>query len=183
MLEVVSGLMGSMSSVFSRFTAGGALPPAAGKSPGHGNTSVPSSPISGHCAKTSACRASLAGCHASSASRNATRSPVARATPAFRAVATPWLSWRTYSTPRPRYGSSRWRDAFAGSSFAPLQSGAAEHQHQLDREGFVAQIASWSYIAVLPEPRRSALLDRAGELAPEQSTVTFRTEFHWTRRA
>jgi ubiquinone/menaquinone biosynthesis C-methylase UbiE len=81
-----------------------------------------------------------------------------------------------------RYRSSRWRDAFDAAPFAPLQSDAAEHRHQLDREGFVAQIASWSYIAVLPEPRRSALLARAAELAPAQSTTTFRTEFHWTRR-
>jgi ubiquinone/menaquinone biosynthesis C-methylase UbiE len=91
---------------------------------------------------------------------------------------------RTAAVPEERrYTSGHWRHAFELSdAFEPLVSGGATHQQRLDREGFVAQIASWSYIAALPDPTRAATLERVTELAPEACVVTLRTDFHWTRR-
>jgi len=82
-----------------------------------------------------------------------------------------------------RYGSGLWRRAFAKDGyFAPLSSACAEHVQHLDREGFVAQIASWSYIAALPEPGRQTVLDLAFDLAPNSCAITFRTDLYWTRK-
>jgi len=82
-----------------------------------------------------------------------------------------------------RYGSGIWRRTLEdGDEFEALSPGGAEHEQRLDREGLVAQIASWSYIASLPEPDRRALLDSARRLTPAACTVRWRTEVHWTRR-
>jgi ubiquinone/menaquinone biosynthesis C-methylase UbiE len=81
-----------------------------------------------------------------------------------------------------RYSSDHWRRAFeSGGPFEPLSSGSAEHVQHLARDGVVAQIASWSYIASLPDPERQAVLDLARDTIPESTAITFRTDFYWTR--
>jgi ubiquinone/menaquinone biosynthesis C-methylase UbiE len=82
-----------------------------------------------------------------------------------------------------RYSSGLWRRALERSEdFEALASASAEHEQQLDREGLLAQIASWSYIASLPEPDRAAVLDSARTLLPAAGAVRWRTDVHWTRR-
>jgi len=83
---------------------------------------------------------------------------------------------------RHRYDSGLWRRAFDDSDlFEPLASGSAQHQQHLDREGSVAQVASWSWVAALPDGERAEMLDRVRAYAPEPCVVTFRTDFHTTR--
>jgi SAM-dependent methyltransferase len=81
-----------------------------------------------------------------------------------------------------RYATGAWKRPFEGSAFEPLRSGSAEHRQRIDHAGLVAQVSSWSYIAVLPEAERSALLDRVAALVPDEVVVTLRTDVHWTRR-
>lgn len=82
-----------------------------------------------------------------------------------------------------RYSSSIWRHAFERSEhFEALSEGCAEHEQQLDREAFVAQVASWSYIAPLDAPARAAVLERVRHLAPSACTISLRTDLYWTRR-
>lgn len=81
-----------------------------------------------------------------------------------------------------RYSSGIWRRAFARCPFEPLSSGSAEHVQHLDKDGFLAQIASWSYIAALPESDRQAVLGCARDLLPDSCSITFRTDYHWTRK-
>jgi SAM-dependent methyltransferase len=81
-----------------------------------------------------------------------------------------------------RYASGRWRAALlAGGTFTPPASCSAEHEQRLDHETLVAQVASWSFIAALPEAASRATLARVGELAPRACTITFRTDAYWTR--
>jgi SAM-dependent methyltransferase len=90
---------------------------------------------------------------------------------------------RRAAVPRfPRHSEGRWRDAFLGTDrFAALSSAEALHQHRLDRDGAVAEIASWSFIAALADDEREPVLERVRELVPEASVATLRTEVHWTR--
>jgi SAM-dependent methyltransferase len=94
------------------------------------------------------------------------------------------MEQRRAAVPRfPRYAEGRWRDAFeATDRFGPLASDGALHDHRLDRDGVVAQVGSWSFIAALADGVREPLLERVRELAPAESTTTFRTEVHWTRK-
>jgi ubiquinone/menaquinone biosynthesis C-methylase UbiE len=82
-----------------------------------------------------------------------------------------------------RYSSGLWRRALELTDvFEPLSRGSTQHAQQLDREAFVAQIASWSYISALDDPTREAVLARVRELAPGRCVVTLRTDFYWTRK-
>jgi SAM-dependent methyltransferase len=81
-----------------------------------------------------------------------------------------------------RYDSGLWRRAFDDSVlFEPLASGSAQHQQHLDRERTVAQVASWSWVAALPDGERVKMLEHVRAYAPEACVVTFRTDFHTTR--
>ena len=85
--------------------------------------------------------------------------------------------------PEHRYGSGAWREAFVRSDrFAEPAATSFEHDHRLDAAGFVAQIASFSYVASLPEAERRATLARAAALAPAASVARLRTDVHLTRR-
>lgn len=82
-----------------------------------------------------------------------------------------------------RYNSGLWRRSLEQSDrFEPLSSGCAEHVQHLDQDAFVAQIASWSYIASLPERARRSVLGLARQIAPSACAITFRTDFYWTRK-
>lgn len=81
-----------------------------------------------------------------------------------------------------RYATGIWRQAFERTDrFEPLSHLHATHEHELDRNGFVAQIASWSYIAALGEEARDDTLTRVRALAPERSVTRYRTDAYWTR--
>jgi ubiquinone/menaquinone biosynthesis C-methylase UbiE len=80
-----------------------------------------------------------------------------------------------------RYNSGAWRRALERTDLlAPLCSSSAKHVQQLDANRFVAQIASWSYIASLPDGSRREVLELARAVAPRSSAIAFRTDFYWT---
>lgn len=82
-----------------------------------------------------------------------------------------------------RYDSGAWRQALERDPrFERLASASAEHVQRLDREGLTAQIASYSYVASLPDAERQTALDQVRELLPAQCAITLRTDAHWTRR-
>ncbi len=58
-----------------------------------------------------------------------------------------------------------WRAPFPGP-FEPFTEQAFPNPVELDREGILAQAASWSMIAALPEPERAGLLAQLSELVP-----------------
>jgi SAM-dependent methyltransferase len=81
-------------------------------------------------------------------------------------------------------GDDEWRGAIEASGrFAPLSSGEFEHVHRVSPDEFVALIASWSWIANVPEPEHGRLLVRVGELVRDETELRlpYRTEVFWTR--
>jgi SAM-dependent methyltransferase len=81
-------------------------------------------------------------------------------------------------------GEDRWREALERlGRFAPVTDQTFEHVHALDPDGFTALIASWSWIANLPDDERQAILKRVRELLPDSELrLRYRTELHWTRQ-
>jgi ubiquinone/menaquinone biosynthesis C-methylase UbiE len=83
-----------------------------------------------------------------------------------------------------RYQSGEWREPFAVSPFEELREARFDNPQVVDREGMVAYLASMSWIAVLPDDERTALLDQVrGLLDAETYTRFWRTEVNWTRLA
>jgi ubiquinone/menaquinone biosynthesis C-methylase UbiE len=79
------------------------------------------------------------------------------------------------------FPAEQWREAFAQTGrFEPLRS---HHVHLSDPDGFIALVASWSWIANLPARERAGFLTRVRELIGDQAELPlrYRTEMHWTR--
>ena len=75
-----------------------------------------------------------------------------------------------------------WDEALAASGrFGALGSADIEHVHATTGAGLVDLVASWSWIANLPESERAALLAGvAGLVAPDAPLdLTYRTEVEW----
>jgi SAM-dependent methyltransferase len=92
---------------------------------------------------------------------------------------------RPYREAAGEFPAERWQDALEASGlFEPLRSTEAEHVQVTDPEGFVAQVASWSWIVNLPDGERTRFLAQVRELIGEQGELQlrYRTEIHWTRR-
>lgn len=72
-----------------------------------------------------------------------------------------------------------------GRLFAPLSHVEVDHVHRIGVDEFVDLIASWSWIANLPDDERAALLSKVRALVAghDQLTLPYRTEIHWARRA
>ncbi|HEX4718741.1 MAG TPA: methyltransferase domain-containing protein [Thermoleophilaceae bacterium] len=82
-------------------------------------------------------------------------------------------------------GGDGWKELLAASGrFSELSSSSYDYVHEVAPEAFVAQVASWSWIANLADEARRALLERVHELVAAQTRVTLRyvTEVHWARR-
>ncbi len=83
---------------------------------------------------------------------------------------------------RARYGSYEWRRAFEGAPFEDLREARFAHAIKLDRDGLLAYASSQSYVAVLPEEERTAVLDELrGRIADGVYRLRFRTDAFWTR--
>ena len=83
-------------------------------------------------------------------------------------------------------GGDAWKEALAASGlFSASSSSSFDYVHEVVPSAFVAQVASWSWIANLADDARGALLERVRELVAGQEQVTLRyvTEVHWARRA
>lgn len=83
----------------------------------------------------------------------------------------------------PDHQSGDWRRPFdAGGPFAPIKLEAFQHVQEVSRADAVDVFASRSYVAALPEPERTALLERVAEQVPrtEPVEIPYRTELYWT---
>lgn len=81
--------------------------------------------------------------------------------------------------------SGMWRPALdrARDRFEPLRYSAIDHERRLDQDAFVSAIASFSFIAAMPDDERDPVLSQVRALAPEACVLSMRTECYSTRRA
>ena len=81
--------------------------------------------------------------------------------------------------------SRRWREALdeAGDRFAPLRDREWLHHLRLDRDAFVAYVASLAFIAALPSAEGDPALAQVRALTPASCRLELRTECFWTHRA
>jgi SAM-dependent methyltransferase len=83
--------------------------------------------------------------------------------------------------PEQTVSTGLWRAPFPGP-FEPLAEASYPNPVELDREGILAQVASWSMIAALPELDRTRLLAQLADLVPdERYRHPLRTDLYWTR--
>ena len=101
----------------------------------------------------------------------------------------PEAFWETYRAgaiekpPEQTVRTGLWKVPFPGP-FEPLTEASFPNPVELERDQVLAQAASWSMIGALPEPERSALLTRLGELLPEGVyRYPLRTDLYRTRLA
>jgi SAM-dependent methyltransferase len=105
---------------------------------------------------------------------------------------TPWLSaFRELVAGHKRAagsypaGDGSWRTRLDQTSlFGPITHLQATHVQHLSPADFVAQVASWSWIANLPIADRRAVLTSVQELMCEhrEISIPYRTDLYWTRR-
>jgi SAM-dependent methyltransferase len=84
------------------------------------------------------------------------------------------------------FPGEQWKRALEETRlFAPLSSAGSDHVHRISADDFIALVASWSWIANLPDDQRAAVLRRVGGLVGDQPKLTlrYRTEVYWTRLA
>jgi hypothetical protein len=99
----------------------------------------------------------------------------------------PEAFWEAYHAraikkpPEQTVSTGLWRAPFPGV-FEPLTEASYANPVELDRDGIVAQVASSSMIAALPEPDRMRLLAELAEIVPdERYRHPLRTELYLTR--
>jgi SAM-dependent methyltransferase len=81
-------------------------------------------------------------------------------------------------------GDGQWKSLLEDTGlFGPLSLAETDYQHRVSADDFVALVASWSWIANLPEQQRAALLTeiRAVVAGHAPLTLRYRTEIYWTR--
>jgi SAM-dependent methyltransferase len=67
--------------------------------------------------------------------------------------------------PPNRYAVGEWRAALERSAlFGPVRKREFRHVHRVSAAEFLARVASWSVVAVLPEDGRAAVLREVGEM-------------------
>ena len=95
-----------------------------------------------------------------------------------------WEAYRAMAIEKPPEQTVRtglWRAPFPGP-FEPFTEAGFPNPVELDREGILAQIASWSMIAALPEPDRKRLLAELAALVPDEHyRHRIRTDLYWAR--
>jgi SAM-dependent methyltransferase len=83
--------------------------------------------------------------------------------------------------PEQTVSTGLWRAPLPGP-FEPLRDESYPNPVEVDRDGILAQAASWSMIAALPEPERTRLLAQLAELVPDVPyRHPLRTDLCWTR--
>jgi SAM-dependent methyltransferase len=88
----------------------------------------------------------------------------------------------------PSWASRDWDAALRDAAgFAPPEEHAEAHVHHLDGDGFVARVASVSFVARLPEDRRQQVLREARELFHRHAVdgrvgMAYRAELSLLRR-
>jgi hypothetical protein len=82
-------------------------------------------------------------------------------------------------------GDDRWKETLERSDrFTPRQDAVFRHVHRIGIEDFLALVASWSWIANLPDPERADSLAEVRQLAGADAVLAlpYATEVYWTRR-
>lgn len=96
-----------------------------------------------------------------------------------------------YDSEAPTYNSMKWRKAFDHTSlFTSLKYTSFAHQHEGTPDTVVARVASISFIAVLPEKKKTEVLSRVAQLIqthPEikglkQISFPYRTDIYWCKK-
>jgi SAM-dependent methyltransferase len=83
-----------------------------------------------------------------------------------------------YQRSVPDESTGEWRRAFSATDlFGTLHQRRFPHSQPLDAEGLVTRYASASYLAILPEDRRDAVLRRIGHLAETHPDLAGRDRF------
>ena len=91
-------------------------------------------------------------------------------------------------TPLNRKQTGLWREAFEGSAFGPLEHFETRHEQRTDVDGFVAHVATWSFVGALDDEPRAALrrdladLVRGEHPSPHDVAIRYRTNVYWARR-
>lgn len=81
-----------------------------------------------------------------------------------------------------RFASGEWRAAFAGSPFEKLREASFANAQTLERDAFVAHLASMGWVADLPDDERLPLLDMMRSLLDADEYVRpWTTLVYWTR--
>jgi SAM-dependent methyltransferase len=102
----------------------------------------------------------------------------------------PWMDrFDELLIPRRRAAGSfpdedRWQPALEETGlFEPLSHAEADHVHRVTPDDLVTLVASWSWIANLPEQERGALLDEVRALVAGHAELEllYRTECYWAR--
>ena len=128
------------------------------------------------CARSRACCGPAASSRSSSTRSTATSSRRCR-----RRSGLPTGQCAIEKPPEHTVSSGLWRAPFPGP-FEPFTEASYPNPVELDRDGILAQIASWSMIAALPEPDRTRLLAELGELVPDAHyRHPLRTDLYWAR--
>ena len=95
-----------------------------------------------------------------------------------------WEKYHAHAIEKPpeqTVSTGLWQAPFPGL-FERLTEASYPNPVELDRHGIVAQAASWSMIAALPEADRTRLLSELAELVPdERYRHPLRTELYWAR--
>jgi SAM-dependent methyltransferase len=95
----------------------------------------------------------------------------------------PWdLAYDPCDLNADRFASGEWRAAFAGSRFDELRDASFANAQTLDRDGFVALLASMGWVADLPDDERLPLLEIIRSLLDADEYVRpWKTVVYWTR--
>jgi len=95
-----------------------------------------------------------------------------------------WEAYRTgaiQKSPEQTVGTGLWQAPFPGP-FEPFTEARYPNPVELDREGILARVSSWSMIAALPESDRKQLLAELAELLPDELyRHPLRTDLYWAR--
>jgi SAM-dependent methyltransferase len=78
--------------------------------------------------------------------------------------------------PQDSYGSGLWREAFAASPFGELSEAGFANSLELDRDGVIDHMQSWSVIAGLPDQDRRELVEELRSLLDETTIYRRRLE-------
>jgi SAM-dependent methyltransferase len=83
------------------------------------------------------------------------------------------------------YSAGPWRAALEASPlYGPLRKREFRHVHRLSRDEFLARVASWSVVAVLPEERRTEVLAEVGAMLADHGLtgvqLRYRTDTYRT---
>jgi SAM-dependent methyltransferase len=94
-----------------------------------------------------------------------------------------WESSATLAGPHPNVGKQWKAELDRIGLFGPFSTVEAEFVYRVGLEGFLALVASWSWVAILPPEQREQALATIRDLLGDEHELAldYRTEFQWAR--